>query len=465
MAGRILIVDDVTINRIVLKAKLAAACYVVDQARDGASALAAMAAAPPDRQPDLVIVDAALRDMTLARFCQALRAGPAAADLPLLVITPAGDRDAQIDALRAGADECLSPPLSETALLARIRALLRSRVECEDLRRRQATASQFGFAEPAPLFMAPGTIALICRDAALGARWAAALRPHMRDRIEPLSDHAALEALGRGAAPADAYLVAAQQGDGGAGLRFVADLRVRSETRHSVIVVAHDDAAGPGGTMALDLGANGLVPLNFEPEELALRLRGQLRRKQIADRLRDSVEDGFRLAATDPLTGLHNRRYALPCLRDMARNAAKTGQSFAVMLLDLDHFKAINDTHGHSTGDAALVEVAARLRRESRPGDLVARIGGEEFLVVLPETGPEEARATAERLRRAIEAAPVARPRGGPVSVTVSIGLSIGRPHDGLAQGIEPLLDEADTALLAAKSDGRNQVMMGRSAA
>jgi two-component system cell cycle response regulator len=136
------------------------------------------------------------------------------------------------------------------------------------------------------------------------------------------------------------------------------------------------------------------------------------------------------------------------------------------MLLDLDRFKAVNDTWGHAAGDAVLVEVARRLRETLRPADLLARMGGEEFLVALPEVTEAAARAMAERLRRAVGCAPVALPGGeGPVRVTVSIGLVLAGAGALAAQPAAAAIEAADRALLAAKADGRNQVTVGLSAA
>nr|WP_290428619.1 GGDEF domain-containing protein [Defluviimonas salinarum] len=165
---------------------------------------------------------------------------------------------------------------------------------------------------------------------------------------------------------------------------------------------------------------------------------------------------------TDPLTGLNNRRYALPHLARIAERARAAGRQFAVMVLDLDRFKAINDSRGHAAGDAVLIEVAARLRGNLRAVDLLARIGGEEFLVALPDTTPEAAQATAERLRRVIGDRPVPMPDGAAaIPVTLSIGLALG---PGPAS-VEDLVDLADRALMGSKADGRNIVTVGRSAA
>lgn len=174
----------------------------------------------------------------------------------------------------------------------------------------------------------------------------------------------------------------------------------------------------------------------------------------------------------DPLTGLFNRRYALPHLARIAERAAETGRGYAVMLLDLDRFKRVNDRYGHAAGDAVLVEVARRVKDSLRPVDLVARIGGEEFLVALPETGFEQACATAERLRTLIEQRPVTLPGGaGEIGVTISVGLAFGRdktPAAGSADveaEINALMEQADRALYGAKASGRNTVEISRSAA
>ena len=198
---------------------------------------------------------------------------------------------------------------------------------------------------------------------------------------------------------------------------------------------------------------------------MALRIQTQLARKRQSDRLRSSLADGLRLAMVDPLTGLHNRRYALPHLARMADRARQSGRQFAVLVIDLDRFKGVNDSFGHAAGDAVLVAVADRLRTNLRAVDMVARIGGEEFLVALPDTTLEAARATAERLRQTVGEQPIRVPGGVAVSVTMSIGLTLGGGLDEASAPVDALIARADKALLAAKAEGRNQVTVHRSAA
>jgi two-component system cell cycle response regulator len=208
--------------------------------------------------------------------------------------------------------------------------------------------------------------------------------------------------------------------------------------------------------IALDLGASDILYDPVDTQEMEIRIRAQLGRKRQADRLRASLRAGLELAATDSLTGLHNRRYAL---YQLERIIARPGRGVAVMMLDLDYFKAINDRHGHGAGDAVLQLVARRLRAQLRSGDLLARIGGEEFLVALPETDRLRALDCAERLRQAISGTPFDLGSGAPaVRVTMSVGLALS--PGGSAEAPESLIDRADRALYGAKSEGRDQVTL-----
>jgi two-component system, cell cycle response regulator len=462
MSGTILIVDDVATNRIVLKARLSAACYDTIQAADALSALRLARL----RQPDLILLDVMLPGLSGIELCQRLRADPLTREIPVIMLTAFRDADARREALRAGADDFLSKPMDETMLLARIRNLLRAHETEKELRLRDETVRAVGLGEAPAEFDCPGTIALIAARRETALAWRRALEPHLSDRLVVIPREAA---LADPSVTPDVFVIAADLAEQGDGLRLISDLRSRAATRHSNVCIVLQDGAENTGAMALDLGANELLSADFDAQETALRLHAQLRRKRQADRLRASVRDGLRLAVTDPLTGLHNRRYAMPHLARIAERARQTGRSYAVMVLDLDRFKEVNDTWGHAAGDAVLVEVARRLRDNLRPVDLLARIGGEEFIVAMPDTQLGTARLAAERLCQVIEATPIPIPgAAGSVRVTLSIGLAMGKcPPEGCddQKTADEVLERADRALLGAKAEGRNKVAVGRCAA
>ncbi|MEZ5779272.1 MAG: diguanylate cyclase [Paracoccaceae bacterium] len=460
MAGKILIVDDVATNRIVLKVKLASAYYETVQAASGTDAITLAR----QERPDLVLLDVELPDMDGIEVCRRLKTDAATRDIPVVMITAFHDIPRKMAALEAGAEEVFWKPIDELVLLARLRSLLRARETTEQLGLRDGTYRELGFAEGAQTFQGPATIGLLARSAEHGLRWMRELQPHLRDRLMVIDRETAL-AESPGPHVPDIFVIPADLSQTGDGLRLMSELRSRPATRHSAICVVLGAAARETAAVALDLGASDLIEAGADPAEVALRIRTQIARKRQSDRLRASVADGLRLAMIDPLTGLHNRRYALPHLARMAERACTTGRRFAVMVLDLDRFKAINDTHGHAAGDAVLSEVAQRLKVNLRAVDLVARIGGEEFLVALPDTTLEAAHATAERLRRKIGGRPVTLADGVTIPVTLSIGLALGNDQRCGGAAVEELIGRADRALLGSKADGRNQVTVSRSAA
>jgi two-component system cell cycle response regulator len=190
-----------------------------------------------------------------------------------------------------------------------------------------------------------------------------------------------------------------------------------------------------------------------------------LRRKRHSDRQRARMQDGLRLAMRDPLTGLYNRRFAAPQLASVAVRAREEGTPFAVMVMDLDRFKQVNDLHGHAAGDQVLVEVARRLTANLRETDVLARIGGEEFLAILPRTCMSTARRVAERLCQVMEDQPIRLASGEELQVTVSIGVAVAGEGGETSYSVEGLVEQADLALLESKGAGRNQVTYRLSAA
>lgn len=459
MGGRILIVDDVATNRIVYRARLAAAFYDPVLAMDGQGCLDAVLTAAPGTRPDLILLDLGLPDMAGDELLRRLRADPRGRDVPVIALAAANDPASRLAALSAGADDVIAKPVSDRLLLARVRNLMRTQGTFGG----DAALADQGFAEGATPFDPPGTLAVLSSQPGVVPGLVSTLARHLRDRIIPLSRTQALVEAGEvgGAGAPDVFILQAERGGTEAALRLLSELKSHQTTRHALVCVLDSSDQPEAVAMAFDLGADDVAGPGVSVSELALRLRGLLRRKRAGDLRRARMEDSLRLALVDPLTGLYNRRYAATNLSAIAARAAETASDYVVMVVDLDRFKQVNDRHGHAAGDAVLVEVARRLQANLRDGDLLARIGGEEFLVVLPGSSREDARRVATRLCQAVDERPIRLSSGQRVGQTVSIGVAVSR--GGVV--CEALVEEADLALLEAKGAGRNQVTFRLSAA
>src|SRR5947208_5610672 len=186
------------------------------------------------------------------------------------------------------------------------------------------------------------------------------------------------------------------------------------------------------------------------------RVITHVRKKRYTERLRDNVQMSIEMAITDALTGLYNRRYMESHIGTLVEQAAARGKPLTVLVLDIDYFKSINDTHGHDAGDDVLREFAIRIRKSIRGIDLACRYGGEEFVVVMPETDIGVATVVAERLRRRIASEPFPIQQSARhIDVTISIGIAELSVKDTSAT----ILKRADQALYRAKRNGRNRVV------
>ena len=462
MNGKILIVDDVATNRIVLKVKLAEAGYQPLLAADGASCLAL---AQRDL-PNLILLDHMLPDMTGTEVVKRLRADPALRAIPIVMFSASQNHGAMIAAFRAGADEFLTKPIDDHILLARIRSFLRARDALEGFSAPEEGMALLGLAEAPATFRPAGQIALVFNRPETALQVRRDIAAHMSDRVQILSADEALSVGQTSTGVPDIFLIETDYRSPGGGLRLMSDLRSRTHSRNAAVCLmapqGHANAA-----VAYDLGANDLVSTAASGEEIALRLQRLLHRKREADDVRARVQNGLRMAMIDPLTGLHNRRFGLAQLDAIATAARKSGQGFAVMVVDLDRFKSVNDRWGHAAGDAVLVEVAKRLAANLRAGDLLARIGGEEFLIALPDANLAIAQSIAERLCLAMQERRVRIADVGALRITVSIGLAVSAgPQPCEIHGTcTEIVKRADHALMQAKSSGRNQVTTSQTAA
>ena len=456
MPGRVLIIDPIATNRILLKVRLAASNYHVLQA----SSLEEGVSLTGSALPDLVVMDHCLITADTDGLGDMLRAHPC----PIVVLTPTEALDQRAHLLAAGASDCLQKPVNDALLLARLRSLMRSETTRRETGLRDDTSRALGLSEDGVGFAPQSHVAVLAADDAQARDWATQLSAQTSARITTLSMDAAFE-LGEGDPVPDLFLLNLAQDDSPLHLQSITELRSRAATRSAAIVAIMPEDAPVTAAMALDLGADDVIACPFEAVEVGLRLTTQLRHKHRADQLRATVQHGLQAAVTDPLTGLFNRRYALAHLKLITERAAQEGSPYAVMILDIDRFKLVNDSHGHAAGDAVLRALSALLTENLRSVDMVARLGGEEFVIALPDTAASEARIVAERLRRLVSQMPVVIDARTTLKVSVSIGMTMSPPDMLIPTDPSDLLEQADHALYGAKGNGRNQVIISPSAA
>ena len=451
MPARILVVDDVEINVRLLEAKLASEYYTVISAVDGPTGLA-MAQA---EHPDLVLLDVMMPGMDGFEVCRRLKADTATADIPVVMVTALSDVADRVRGLEAGADDFLTKPLNDTALFARVRSLVRLRRMTEEWRLREEVCGYLApLAEPRPVGVedrGPARILLVETQPRRAGRVAEMLAS-IAGQVVHVDSVQRLEA----ALDSGIELIIADMSEGRDALRLISRLRVAEATRGLPVLLIAETSDLPQLATALDLGANDYILRPLDRNELIARARTQIRRKRIQDRLRENYQRSLSLALTDGLTGLYNRSYLLAHLERLLRRAVDGADPVSVLMFDIDGFKQVNDGYGHAAGDAVLREVALRATRNLRSLDLIARYGGDEFVVVMPETSLTVALSVAERLRQTIAGAPILAPQPPqPIEATVSIGAAAATAGDTAAT----LLHHADQALYAAKNGGRNRVV------
>jgi diguanylate cyclase (GGDEF)-like protein len=234
--------------------------------------------------------------------------------------------------------------------------------------------------------------------------------------------------------------------------------RVRKQTDKPYVYILLLSAKGHRGDMiaGLDAGADDYIIKPFDPLEMRGRLRAGQRIVELQEQLLAAREELQYIATHDSLTRLWNRAAIIAALRGQLSQGGHRGGPVAVAMADVDHFKHINDTYGHTVGDAVLYELAQRMIRSLRPYDAVGRYGGEEFLIVFEGCGPPEAFSLAERLRRCVGDERV-HVMGASLSVTISMGVAVCAP--GGEEDHEAIIHRADAALYLAKNSGRNRVV------
>jgi two-component system, cell cycle response regulator len=450
MSARILVVDDIEANIRLLEAKLAAEYYEVLTAPDGPTALAVAAA----EKPDIVLLDVMMPGMDGFAVCRRLKDDPETRHIPVVLLTALDGRADRVAGLEAGADDFLTKPIDDVMLFARVRSLVRLKSVIDELREREASGRRKGVIAgvASRLGGAGGRILIVDDHERQAQRVFSELAIEHRPVIETAPETALMAARG----PVDLIIVnaAAKSFDG---LRFAAQIRSDEATRSLPILAIVDFDERPRLVKALEIGVNDVLPRPIDPQEMAARVKTQIRRKRYTDYLRENLDQSLELAVTDQLTGLHNRRYMEGQLDALVRRAVVGGSDpVAVLVIDIDHFKKVNDGFGHGVGDEVLREFAVRLASNVRAIDLPVRFGGEEFVVVMPETELAHAHRIAERIRLHVAGSPFRVLDGQELlTVTISIGVAASLSDDNPAS----LIKRADEAMYEAKSHGRNRVI------
>ncbi|MFN0043475.1 MAG: PleD family two-component system response regulator [Alphaproteobacteria bacterium] len=454
MSARILLVDDHRVNLALLEARLAREYYQLLTAMDGPAALALAAS----ESPDLILLDVMMPGMDGFEVCRRLKADARTAHIPVVMVTALTEREHRVEGLRSGADDFLTKPVNEMALIARSRSLIRLKQMTDEWRLRAATSVQLGV-EVTSMNSKDAPARLLLVDVADAARIPRdmAVAGHCVEVRQTIAD--GLEAARAG--DFDAVMIGLRIGSED-GLQLCAQLRSLRETRMVPILLIVEEEDLGSLAKGLDLGVTDYIIRPIDANELLARVRTQVRRKRFQDHLREDFDRSLSMAFTDSLTGLYNRRYLSAHLQTLLDGTRADGRPIALAIFDIDHFKSVNDAHGHAAGDMVLVEVGARLSAHLRNFDLVARYGGEEFVAVLPNANAKGAVIAAERLRKAVAATPIALSGGGePLAVTVSVGVAIGGRVD---ESPDVLIERADRALYVAKAQGRNQVVIAEDA-
>ncbi|MFK0272283.1 two-component system cell cycle response regulator [Ensifer sp. KUDG1] len=451
MTARILVVDDVPANVKLLEARLVAEYFDVLTASDGYAALALCEKTPID----LVLLDIMMPGLDGFEVCERLKANPKTAHIPVVMVTALDQPSDRVRGLKAGADDFLTKPVNDLQLMSRVKSLVRLKNVSDELRLRAQTAQTIGLEDigRADRPDEPGNVLLVDGRGSSQERLQRALKPIAE--VSVISDPQA--ALFEAAENNFDLVIVNANFDDYDPLRLCSQLRSLERTRFIPILLIAEQGSDELVVRALDLGVTDYLMRPVDPNELIARSMTQIRRKHCNDRLRSSVQQTIELAVTDGLTGLHNRRYFDTHLKLLMDRAAARGRPLSICMTDIDRFKQVNDTYGHDVGDEVLREFANRIRTTVRGADLACRFGGEEFIVVMPDTSAEMAAGVAERLRTIIESLPFAIPQAdGPLKVTASMGIATLRPGNDTA---EALLKRADTALYQAKHEGRNRVV------
>lgn len=451
MPALVLVVDDLLPNIKLLEAKLKNEFYRVITAQSGAEALEKI----KKDLPDVILLDVMMPEMDGFETCKRIKSDPRSADIPIVMVTALSDVEDRVHGLNAGADDFLTKPINDLALFARIRSLVRLKTMTDELRLRDKTGEQFGISETAEnkFVDISGSKILLIDDDVSQAQQIKAKLYEFGGEVTTIPDPAqAVESTET--VDYDLIMVSTQLSTDD-GLHLCTHFRSQDKTRNTPLLIIIEESDTDLLIKGLDMGINDYLITPIDSNEVVARVKIQIRRKKYQDALMAKGQASLDMAIKDGLTGVFNRRYFDIHAEKMLSNALASDKPMGLMLLDIDHFKNVNDTYGHQAGDEVLKQIPIRVQRSIRPTDLFARYGGEEFVIIMPDTSVQNAANVAERIRKAISAEDFTIPVApGKINKTISIGVTFSEAGDT----VQSILERADKALYHVKNTGRNKV-------
>ncbi len=454
MTARILVVDDLQPNIKLLEAKLSNEYFEVCTASDGTSALDEI----EKNAPDIVLLDVMMPGMDGFEVCKRIRSNSKTMHIPIIMVTALSSVSDRNRGLEAGADDFLTKPVNDVAMFARIRSLVRLKMLTDEWLSREKTSNLLGVFRDNKTISSVGyddaNILVIEDNKVDHLKIISTLKKDSANIISTTNLDEAKEILKDKSF--ELIIINLRLRNQNA-LRFCSRIRANDETRTTPILMVAEEEDTKQLAKGLDLGINDYLIKPIDRNELEARSRTQIRRQRYQERLRNNYQHSLQMALIDSLTGLYNRRYMEAHLSTIIERQSVSGKNLSLMTFDIDNFKQVNDTYGHQAGDEVLINLSSQISDNVRNIDTIARMGGEEFVIVMPDTDRAVGFSVAERLRETVENILFIfpeKPEG--INITISIGLTLMNAYEAT----DTLLKRADLALYKAKNNGKNQVII-----
>lgn len=449
MTGRILVVDDILPNIKLLEHKLTSEYYEVVTATSGFEALEKV----KQTYPDLILLDIMMPGMDGYEVCRRLKADADTAHIPVVMVTALDQPENKIQGLECGADDFITKPVDDVSLMARVRNLTRLKMMLDELRMRQNTGVRFGMNDDFNEISIQGNVLIVESNPAVAEKMLRHLPGDCKGIIET-NPNLVMDQLQK---QEFSLVITSLNMHNFDGLRICSMIRASEAFRRLSIITTGENKNNMTFIKALDLGVNDFINRPIDYNEFVARVKTQIKRHYFSEKLRKYVENSVEHAVTDPLTHMNNRRYLNMHLENLCIKSIENRKPLSIAIFDIDHFKSINDTYGHDAGDEVLVAFSDILRNNIRNFDLGVRLGGEEFLIVMPDTDLASSAAVCERIRAMINNHKFfIHNQSKQIDVTCSIGVASLIPNETEQE----LIKRADSALYKAKQTGRNRVVI-----